>query len=271
MSEALVSVCIITYNHANYIQQCLDSVLNQKTNFEFNIFVSDDCSTDSTLQILNDYSKKFPFIHVKSRCGLPKSQFSGKPTGNLNLIENIERSNGKFIATLDGDDFWDDPYKLQRQVDALNSNEDCPLVCTRKRNLTGDKVKSPFISFPPISYSYRLLFFYNPIPSSSVMFRRSAYQRRLEDYNSLPVGDWPLWFSICYGSHFIKLAQTSLVYRVHSSGAWGGVKRSAKATNASITLNALKKSYGGVIFNFSLFLHRIRYMIARSFEILTTP
>jgi glycosyltransferase involved in cell wall biosynthesis len=113
----LVSVFMITYNHEKYIAQALNSVLMQKTSFDYEIVIGDDCSTDSTQKIIKDYVTKHP--------NKIKPIFQ---TVNVGAMRNayeftLPECKGKYIATLEGDDYWTDPDKLQKQVDFLESNE----------------------------------------------------------------------------------------------------------------------------------------------------
>ena len=121
----LVSVCIPTFQHVNYIAQCLESVLRQRTSFPFEIIVGEDDSTDGTRQICEQYALKYP---DKIRLFLRKSEekivINGKKTGRLNLIQNFKAAKGKYIAMLDGDDYWCDDEKLQKQVAFLEAHPD---------------------------------------------------------------------------------------------------------------------------------------------------
>lgn len=128
-SEYVVSVCIQTYQHAPYIRQCLDSVLSQRVNFPWEIIVGEDESTDGTREICIEYAKRYPnLIKLFLRSRKDVIYVNGKPTGRYNMIENIKAARGKYIALLEGDDFWLDPFKLQKQVDFLDANPDC-IVC----------------------------------------------------------------------------------------------------------------------------------------------
>jgi glycosyltransferase involved in cell wall biosynthesis len=124
--ELMVSVCIQTYNHEKYIAQCLENVLNQKANFLWEIILGEDESSDSTREICIDYSRRFPdkiklFLHSRSNV----IYVNGNATGRNNLIQNLTNAKGKYIALCEGDDYWTDQYKLQKQVDFLEANPDC--------------------------------------------------------------------------------------------------------------------------------------------------
>lgn len=108
----IVSVVVITYNHAKYIRQCLDSILAQEVNFEYSIVVGDDASTDGTQDILREYQQQFP---VKFSLIL-NSQNEGISKNYQNVLKQCR---GKYVALCEGDDYWCDELKLKRQVDFL--------------------------------------------------------------------------------------------------------------------------------------------------------
>lgn len=115
--EPLVTVKVLTYNHVEYIKACLDGILMQKTDFPFDVIIGDDCSTDGTTEIIlkyqNDYPDKVKVITNKKNVGYIR---------NSQSVYNV--SKGKYIAICDGDDYWNDPYKLQKQVSFLESHPD---------------------------------------------------------------------------------------------------------------------------------------------------
>ena len=119
-AKPLVSICVVTYNHQNYIKQCLDGVLMQECNFEYEVLLGEDNSTDTTRKLCIEYAERFPdkirlFLHDRSNV----IYINGKPTGRFNFIYNLKQAKGKYIALCEGDDYWTDPTKLQKQVDFL--------------------------------------------------------------------------------------------------------------------------------------------------------
>ena len=124
--ETLVSIRCVTYNQEKYISQALDSFLMQKTNFPFEIVVHDDASTDKTIEIIKEYEKKFPDI-VKPIYET-ENQYS-KKDNSLDLII-LSHLKGKYTAYCEGDDFWTNKNKLQKQVDFLEQNPDYGFCCT---------------------------------------------------------------------------------------------------------------------------------------------
>jgi len=119
-NKPLVSIKTITYNHAPYIKECIEGILMQKTDFPFEYIISDDCSTDGTREIVEEYSRKYPDI-IKNI----------SPKENIGARENANRiraaCQGKYQASCEGDDYWTDPNKLQKQVSFLEENPDYSL------------------------------------------------------------------------------------------------------------------------------------------------
>lgn len=124
--KPLVSVCCITYNHGPYIRQCLDGFIMQKTSFSFEVLIHDDASTDETQEIIKEYQTKFP--EVVKPIIQSENQYS-KGLRGINIHFNFPRAQGKYIAMCEGDDYWTDPNKLQRQVDVLEANPSLSLAC----------------------------------------------------------------------------------------------------------------------------------------------
>jgi len=129
MDEPLVSVCIITFNQEKYIGRCIEGCLEQQTSFKYEILVGEDDSSDGTRQICLDYANRNPekirlFLHDRKNIIYIK----GRPTGRRNFINNIKEAKGKYLAFCDGDDYWTDPRKLQKQVDFLEKNPNYGLV-----------------------------------------------------------------------------------------------------------------------------------------------
>lgn len=115
----LVSISCITYNHAPYIRECLNGFIMQKTNFPFEVLIHDDCSTDGTTEIIKEYVEKYPEI-IKPLYEEENQYQQGKPSGSA--VWNLPRAKGKYVALCEGDDYWTDPLKLQKQVDFLESH-----------------------------------------------------------------------------------------------------------------------------------------------------
>jgi glycosyltransferase involved in cell wall biosynthesis len=121
MTEPLVSVDMITYNHAPYIAKAIEGVLEQKANFPFELVIGEDCSTDGTREIVFEYQRKHP--------GLIRVVASEHNLGaTANARQTAQACRGKYLAFCEGDDFWHHPGKLQKQVDYLEGHSQCGLV-----------------------------------------------------------------------------------------------------------------------------------------------
>jgi len=132
MNNPLVSVSCITYNHEPYIRQCLDGFLMQQCDFEYEILIHDDASTDGTSEIIREYQEKYPEI-IKPIIQT-ENQWSQGVRGIMAKF-NFSRARGKYIALCEGDDYWTDPLKLQKQVDFLENNPEYSLVCGGYKSL----------------------------------------------------------------------------------------------------------------------------------------
>ncbi len=126
MEKPLVSVHLLTYNHANFIAQSIESVVAQVTDFPFEIVIGDDCSTDGTSAIVDAYAAKYPEL-IK----VVRGDKNGGPQPNS--IRILENSKGKYMAALEGDDYWIDPLKLQKQADFMEANPDFSICFTNTR------------------------------------------------------------------------------------------------------------------------------------------
>ncbi|PTS92382.1 hypothetical protein DBR27_19765, partial [Flavobacterium sp. HMWF030] len=125
LDNIMVSVCVITYGHEKYIEQTIDGILMQEVDFDFELIISNDCSPDQTDEVVKSYLKD----HPKSN---KVKYFSHKKNMGAyqNFVFSLENSNGKYIALCEGDDYWTNPLKLQKQVDFLESNPDFSICFT---------------------------------------------------------------------------------------------------------------------------------------------
>ena len=195
----LVSVHMITYNHEKYIAQAIESALMQKTNFDYEIVIGEDCSTDKTRKIVDTYAKKYP---DKIKLILNEKNIGMIP----NFIKTLNMCRGKYIAMLEGDDYWTDPYKLQKQVDFLETNPDYGLVHSatdfliekKKKIIKWDKNNSIEV---PQGYVFEKLLVNNFIRTLTVCVRLYLVLDYLNKYenelkNNWMMGDKPMWLEI---------------------------------------------------------------------------
>lgn len=119
MNTPLVSICCVTYNHAQFIRKCLDGFLLQQTDFPIEILIHDDCSTDGTTEIIREYEAKYPDLIFPLY--EEENQYQHGKAAEIDFY-NYRRARGKYIAYCEGDDYWTDPLKLQKQVDFMEAN-----------------------------------------------------------------------------------------------------------------------------------------------------
>lgn len=174
-----VSVCVVTYNHEKYIRQCLQSIVDQETNFYFEVLVSDDCSTDGTRAIIQEFEEKYPFI--------VKSIFHNKNIGAFkNFLSVHDSAKSQYVCHVDGDDYWL-PGKLQYQNDILDKNKNIVQCWTCAFVVDEDnKVIKTFPSkiarllYPKNLKTEDLVLSYALVGQHSTqMYRRTARNRRL--------------------------------------------------------------------------------------------
>jgi glycosyltransferase involved in cell wall biosynthesis len=207
-------------------------VLAQQGDFELEIIVGEDCSTDNTRAVCQEYAARYPgtirlFLRNPAR---PKWHISGRQTGRYNLLENLQAARGQYIAMLDGDDYWTDPGKLQAQLSYLQANPGCSLVFTRStvHRADGSLVYQwpRFMTDQVATYTHHQFCLGNPVGENtgSVLYRAQL----LEGLTTWPwiwqvsAFDWPLWVWLTRHHWAACLPQITL-YRRHAGGMWDGL------------------------------------------------
>ena len=215
-----VSIISTTYNHEKYIRAALDSFVAQKTDFEVEVIIGDDHSTDNTAGIIEEYAKAHP--------GLFKPVLRNKNLGVVgNFLDVLRAAKGDYIAICEGDDFWTDPDKLQTQADFLDKNLDyalCfhPVKVFYEGGQGDDRIYPDFKD--KSKFSVAELLRGNYIQTNSVMYRR-------QDYADMPAGILPLdWYLHLYHAQFGKIGfidKVMAAYRRHPGGLWWESDRNA--------------------------------------------
>jgi glycosyltransferase involved in cell wall biosynthesis len=207
---------MITYGHEKYIRQAIEGVLMQQCDFEVELIVANDCSPDATGQVVNDIIKSNP------RGSWIKYSNHDKNVGMMpNFIFALQECEGKYIAMCEGDDYWTDPLKLQKQVDFLEANSDYA-VCFHKVNIWQDdiiKVDSMTAKVLETTTIYDLAKG-NYMHTCSVVFRNNLFLELPGYFKDSPVGDYFLHLlNARYGA--IKyLDEIMGVYRLHGTSVW---------------------------------------------------
>ena len=226
-----VSVIIITYNHSKYISSCLEGVLNQITNFSIECLVGDDFSNDGTTSIISNFEEqnKNLIFHIRRNTNL------GKLTGNgrINLLHSLSLARGNYIAICDGDDYWSDPHKLQKQVDYLEANPDCS-ICTHWVDQKIEEENSIVIDSPTYNGYFETGFFDRKsvfqndrvitFHTSSFVFRRSYVPLILKMPTSINSGDWWIHLSCLTQGNGFCIKEKMSSYRVHHKGVCTATK-----------------------------------------------
>lgn len=216
--EPLVSVWIVTYNHAAFIRQCLESVMSQKTTFPFEVIIGEDCSPDGTRAIIQEFEAAYPHII--------KPIYHNTNVGAYrNAYEFCyPRLKGKYVACLEGDDYWTDENKLQMQVDALERDQDAVLCFTR----VGELKDAESVIREHWSTSYNrlknrytvedILKKFN-IVTCTIMFRH-IYPVLPYNVAKFPTGDVSLCTFLMLEGDAIYIDKEMAVYRLHNNGIY---------------------------------------------------
>ncbi|WP_081210040.1 glycosyltransferase [Salegentibacter sediminis] len=218
----LVSVCVQTYQHANFIKECLDSILMQKTNFEFEILLGEDASTDGTREICLEYAENFPnkirlYLHRREN----NIGIGGSPTGRFILMTNLFSARGEYIALCEGDDYWTDPYKLQKQIDFLEANPEyvaCftnATILNETSNITKDFIKLKEEKTFKINEIIKKGGGFFPTPTLAFRNIIKEYPKFIFEVKS---GDRALSLLLGDKGKFFFLNINSAVYRIHAQG-----------------------------------------------------
>jgi len=227
--KPLVSICCITYNHEKFIAASLDSMLMQETNFPFEIIIRDDCSTDKTATIISDYAEKFP--HIISTILETENQYS---KGVNPFIPIYKKAIGKYVAILEGDDYWRDISKLQKQVDFLDKNSDYVLSYHNSIVVDEDNqlVKKIRDSSAKDFSREKMLCGEAHIQTNTVLFRK-VISLSPEQFDNFLSGDTLLWYLLGrYGKSKYQDDIIYAAYRVHSGGVWSNLDKAENFNNA---------------------------------------
>ena len=211
-----VSVVVVTYNHAALIDQALASVLTQRTHFDFEVLVSEDASTDGTRTIVERWREKHP-----ERVRLLLSERNLK--SNEVVARGFREAAGKYVALLDGDDYWTSPNKLQAQADLLDAHPEA-VLCFHDAEVI-EANGTPPRRYTPATQKTRLTLddFWegNPFATCTSMFRRGAVATIpgwFADF--FPVTDWPLYVLFAREGDAIYVPEVMGAYRRHAGGLY---------------------------------------------------
>jgi glycosyltransferase involved in cell wall biosynthesis len=243
----LVSICVQTYLHENFIEECLNNILCQQTTFDFEILLGEDCSNDKTRQICISYAEKYPekirlFLHRPEN----KISVNGALTGNFNFFYNFFSARGRYIAVCEGDDFWGDPLKLQKQFDFME-NYPSYSICYHGFKIVDEhsKVIESKKAFS-IKKDLTATELMHPIshPGTLTIFFRNALEKVPEE--AVKVVTLDIFIYSLLGQHgngkYLSEIKPAF-YRTHSSGMWSAIDLDKKLTLKIISYKMISSYY----------------------------
>lgn len=228
LAKPLVSVCMITFNHEKYVRQAIEGVLMQQCTFPFELVIGEDCSTDSTREICEQFVKQYENI-IRL---LPSERNLGMMA---NFIRTLQACTGKYIALCEGDDYWTDPYKLQKQVDFLEANPDFVFTFhdafilnekTGEKHLRiGDRKIDETVDLKSVILQKN-------ISTASIVYRNVLEYKSLPDwFYNISNGDYGLCVLLAEKGPGKFFRKPMSIYRVHEGGVWSssGFEKTHKA------------------------------------------
>jgi len=226
LAHIKVTVCCVTYNHAAFIRQALEGFLLQKTDFRVELLIHDDASTDGTAEIVGEYAARYP--HLINATLQTINQYSQ----GINVLAELRyQAKGDYLAYCEGDDYWMDPHKLQRQADYLEQHPETVMVGqnTVRVNSQGEIIAEPQLRFLRSYFSYphsltarQIKTLTHMVPSCCVMFRNVPLPVPY-GAEKTPYGDAIKQSMLGeYGSYHYIASLEPVFYRVHDGGLWSG-------------------------------------------------
>lgn len=245
----MVSVFVITYNHEAFIGAAIESALRQKATFEYEIVIGEDCSKDGTAAICEDYARRYP----------DKIRYFGRKTNYgmmANAIATFRDCRGKYIAFLEGDDYWNDPEKLQKQVDLLEQDSRIGMVHSdfdiyyQSTGRTQARFNRSIHRKIPQGDIYRRLIVHNFIQTLTCVIRRELFESALERFGNRlftwHMLDFPLWLYIAKDFKIAYLDESTATYRDLPSSASHFVEVE-KAINFEKGVDSIKEYFSSSI------------------------
>lgn len=229
--QPLVSISCITFNHAEYLRDALDSFVMQETDFPIEILVHDDASTDGTIDIIREYTAKYPDIMVPM---YEEHNRYSQGISNISGVFNFPRARGRYIAMCEGDDFWTDPHKLAKQAAYMEAHPECSLCCHSAGIVSEDRAFRTSDSIRPFEASgtvppERIISKKENIATASLFFRTEYAKQLPKWYFDCSVGDIPLQLAMLTHGNVYYFDEIMSMYRMGRAGSWGQSMEDSKA------------------------------------------
>jgi glycosyltransferase involved in cell wall biosynthesis len=247
LKDPKVSVLITTYNQEHLITQTIDSVLMQVVDFDYEIVIGEDASSDHTREVVVELARQHP---EKIRVLLRDPEVANRErhlAGKMNFLQALQSCRGEYIAILDGDDYFTSPHKLQKQVEFLNGHPECMICFHNVRAVYPDDSKASVNLCPEDQKEItdiEQLLWGNFIPSCSLMYRREPVVQLPDWFFTAKVGDWPINIFKAQFGKIGYLNEVMSAYRVHTAGAWSLGKRSRQLIISLRILDNIDKDLG---------------------------
>jgi len=234
-----LSVMIITYNHERFIAQAIESVLAQRVNFDYEIVIGDDCSTDGTRAVIMDFHRRYPDRIVP----LIRDQNIG---GCRNTESTLAACQGQYLAMLEGDDYWTCEDKLQRQVDFLDANPDYAICCHRVQLFDETGTNQTGILPPHATGTYTLddLLKGNFIMTGTTVFCRNSLGPLPPELQKLGPLDWARFAIVARNRKIALMDEVMSAYRVHAGSTWSSLPYATRLRESARMLRALDQHLG---------------------------
>lgn len=228
MPNKKISACIITYNHEEYIAECLEGALKQELDYDYEINIFEDCSTDKTREVVLAYKQKYPekinlFLNEK----------------NLGLVGNwiqaLKSCKGDYIALCEGDDFWTHPQKLQKQVDFLENNPSFTIASHNANIIIGDKTVKLYCGpkHPQIMDLKFLLTYASGVPTCSLVVKSESIKKLPDWFDKIQSCDWTVQVVAVQSGKMKYFNEIMSTYRRQEKGALYYQKKAATANGES--------------------------------------
>lgn len=244
MEKPLVSVIMITYGHENYIKLAIEGVFMQKTSFPIELIIANDCSPDNSHELILKLTQNSPENIIV------KYIYHSKNIGMMNnFVSTLDSANSKYIALCDGDDYWIDPLKLQKQVDFLEADENCSLVFHGVNVLSenhSEYDENLYKDLETTYYSDKDLLTQWLIPTASAVFRnqKDRYLLRLKNPKYY-FGDIVLFLSLAQFGKMYCMKEKMGIYRINAGGATKRDNTNLKYERIAVHLETLSKDFNG--------------------------
>ena len=237
-----INVILITYNHAAYIRQTLESILMQRVSADVEIIVADDCSPDNTVNIIKEYEDKTAFIFTYLN-----------PPHNLGYVRNYQQAfkacDGDYVAIMEGDDYWLQPFHLQNHIDHLEKYSECSMSFNRHLRLFVDQKREEIFGWSD-DRDYELitteqLAMGNRIGNLSCCVFRGEHIKNLDQHLfDMEIADWMLGMYMGQFGSLLYLKDVTSAYRIHDNGQWSKMDDRSQCQRTIELINEYDRYFG---------------------------